>query len=184
MAIGPVQLIVLGFEHPQFHGEIIAELEKLRESDAVLVIDSLAVYNDPTGEREVEHLSNLTTDEGRRARQQGRSTRRPRHRRRSSHQRAVPQALQAGCWKASPGSFPSHDPVWTPTPTASGVSISCTRILVRGLLVRGLHPSCRISSRMGDVCGCGGVLNRERPGRRREMITRPEERRLSERRGA
>jgi hypothetical protein len=27
MAIGPVQLIVLGFEHPQFHGEIIAELE-------------------------------------------------------------------------------------------------------------------------------------------------------------
>ena len=27
MAIGPVQLIVLGFEHPKFHGEIIAELE-------------------------------------------------------------------------------------------------------------------------------------------------------------
>lgn len=26
MAIGPVQLIVLGFEHPEFHGEIIAEL--------------------------------------------------------------------------------------------------------------------------------------------------------------
>ena len=23
MAIGPVQLIVLGFEHPEFHGEII-----------------------------------------------------------------------------------------------------------------------------------------------------------------
>ena len=29
MAIGPVQLIVLGFEHPNFHGEIIEELEKL-----------------------------------------------------------------------------------------------------------------------------------------------------------
>ena len=26
MAIGPVQLIVLGFTHPEFHGEIIAEL--------------------------------------------------------------------------------------------------------------------------------------------------------------
>jgi hypothetical protein len=25
MAIGPVQLIVLGFEHSEFHGEIIAE---------------------------------------------------------------------------------------------------------------------------------------------------------------
>ena len=31
MAIGPVQLIVLGFNHPNFHGEVIAELERLRE---------------------------------------------------------------------------------------------------------------------------------------------------------
>jgi hypothetical protein len=42
MAIGPVQLIVLGFEQPDFHGEIIAELERLRESDTVRVIDALA----------------------------------------------------------------------------------------------------------------------------------------------
>jgi uncharacterized membrane protein len=63
MAIGPVQLIVLGFNHPEFHGEIIAELERLRESDTVRVIDSLAVYKDAEGELEVEHLSNLTTEE-------------------------------------------------------------------------------------------------------------------------
>ena len=63
MAIGPVQLIVLGFSHPDFHGEIIAELERLRESDTVRVIDSLAVYKDADGELEVEHLSNLSTDE-------------------------------------------------------------------------------------------------------------------------
>ena len=63
MAIGPVQLIVLGFNHPEFHGEIIAELEKLRESDTVRVIDSLAVYKDAEGELEVEHLSNLSEDE-------------------------------------------------------------------------------------------------------------------------
>ena len=63
MAIGPVQLIVLGFSHPDFHGEIIAELERLRESDTVRVIDSLAVYKDADGEVEVEHLSNLSTDE-------------------------------------------------------------------------------------------------------------------------
>ena len=63
MAIGPVQLIVLGFNHPDFHGEIIAELEKLRESDTVRVIDSLAVYKDAEGELEVEHLSNLSEDE-------------------------------------------------------------------------------------------------------------------------
>ena len=43
MAIGPVQLIVLGFSHPEFHGEIVAELERLRQSDTVRVIDALAV---------------------------------------------------------------------------------------------------------------------------------------------
>ena len=60
MAIGPVQLLVLGFSRPDFHGEIIAELERLRESDTVRVIDALAVYKDAQGELEVEHLSNLT----------------------------------------------------------------------------------------------------------------------------
>jgi len=63
MTIGPVQLIVLGFKHPDFHGEIIAELERLRESDTERVIDALAVYKDAAGEVEVEHLSNLTQDE-------------------------------------------------------------------------------------------------------------------------
>src|SRR5829696_2481349 len=63
MAVGPVQLIVLGFNHPNFHGEVIAELERLRKSDTVRVIDSLAVYKDADGEIEVEHLSNLSTDE-------------------------------------------------------------------------------------------------------------------------
>jgi len=63
VAIGPVQLIVLGFQQPEFHGEIIAELERLRESDTVRVIDALAVHKDAAGEIEVQHLSNLTKDE-------------------------------------------------------------------------------------------------------------------------
>ena len=63
MAIGPVQLIVLGFKHPEFHGEIIDELERLRASDTVRVIDSLAVYKDKDGEVEIEHLSNLSEEE-------------------------------------------------------------------------------------------------------------------------
>ena len=63
MAIGPVQLVVLGFDHPEFRGEIIEELERLRESDTVRVIDSIAVYKDAEGELEVAHLSNLTQDE-------------------------------------------------------------------------------------------------------------------------
>ena len=63
MAIGPVQLIVLGFERPDFHGEIIAELERLRESDTVRVIDALAVHKDADGEIEVQHLSTLSKDQ-------------------------------------------------------------------------------------------------------------------------
>jgi uncharacterized membrane protein len=63
MAIGPVQLLVLGFPQPDFHGEIIDELERLRRSDTVRVVDALAVYKDPAGEITAMHLSNLTEDE-------------------------------------------------------------------------------------------------------------------------
>src|SRR3954464_4467095 len=63
MAVGPVQLVVLGFKSPDFHGEVIAELERLRESDTVKVIDALAGYKDAEGDIEVEHLSNLTQEE-------------------------------------------------------------------------------------------------------------------------
>jgi uncharacterized membrane protein len=63
MAIGPVQLIVLGFEHPEFHGEIVAELERLKKSDTVRVIDALAVHKDADGGIEVAHLSNLSKEE-------------------------------------------------------------------------------------------------------------------------
>ena len=63
MTVGPVQLIVLGFDHPNFHGEIIAELERLHDEQTVRVIDALAVHKDADGEIEVQHLSNLTKDE-------------------------------------------------------------------------------------------------------------------------
>jgi uncharacterized membrane protein len=63
MAIGPVQLIVLGFNHPNFHGEVIAELERLHENGMVRVIDSIAVYKDADGDLEMEHLSNLSEAE-------------------------------------------------------------------------------------------------------------------------
>ncbi len=49
MSIGPVQLIVLGFSKPDFKGEVIEELGRLRDSDVVRVIDSLTVYKDAEG---------------------------------------------------------------------------------------------------------------------------------------
>jgi uncharacterized membrane protein len=63
MAIGPVQLIVLGFVNPEFKGEVIAELQKLRESDTVRVIDSLVVHKDAEGEVSTLVVENLTDDE-------------------------------------------------------------------------------------------------------------------------
>ena len=63
MAIGPVQLIVLGFSEPEFTGEIKAELERLRESDTIRVIDAIAVHKDAEGEINTERMSNLTPDE-------------------------------------------------------------------------------------------------------------------------
>jgi len=50
MAIGPVQLLVLGFSEPNFQGEIMAELDRLKESDTVRVIDGLAIHKDAEGE--------------------------------------------------------------------------------------------------------------------------------------
>jgi len=63
MAIGPVQLFVLGFDNPEFHGEIIAELDRLKDSGTIRVIDALAVHKDANGDIEIAHLSNLTRDE-------------------------------------------------------------------------------------------------------------------------
>jgi uncharacterized membrane protein len=63
MAIGPVQLLVLGFKSPEFHGEIVGELQRLRDDDMVRVIDAVAVHKHPDGEITTLKMSNLTLDE-------------------------------------------------------------------------------------------------------------------------
>ena len=63
MALGPVQLLVLGFSHPEFQGEIRGELDRLRDNDLVRVIDALAVRKDADGNVETLHDSQLTGDQ-------------------------------------------------------------------------------------------------------------------------
>src|SRR4029450_10300200 len=63
MAIGPVQLLVLGFKHPNFQGEIRGELDRLRDNDLVRVIDALAVAKDADGNVATLHDSQLSDDE-------------------------------------------------------------------------------------------------------------------------
>ena len=63
MVIGPVQLLVLGFEHPEFTGSIVEELHRLRDEGIVRVVDALVVYKDNEGEVSTVHVSDLTLDE-------------------------------------------------------------------------------------------------------------------------
>jgi uncharacterized membrane protein len=63
MTIGPVQLLVLGFSQPDFKGEIRDELDRLRDSDTVRVIDALGVRKDADGVVETLHESQLSDDE-------------------------------------------------------------------------------------------------------------------------
>jgi len=61
--IGPVQLLVVGFEQPDFKGEVLAHLQRLREHDLVRVIDILLVHKDAAGELETRQVSDLSAQE-------------------------------------------------------------------------------------------------------------------------
>jgi uncharacterized membrane protein len=62
MAVGPMQLLVLGFDKPQFEGEIAREIQRLADHDAVRVIDSLTVFKDANGETTVAKANTLTPE--------------------------------------------------------------------------------------------------------------------------
>ena len=63
MTLGPVQMLVVGFDDPKFTGEIAEELAKLRDSDVIRLIDVLAVWKDANGEVEAIQASDLSVEE-------------------------------------------------------------------------------------------------------------------------
>jgi uncharacterized membrane protein len=63
MTTGPVQILVVGFEHPQFDGSILAELQRLKESDVVRLVDLIVVRKDDDGNIERVLRSDLSTEE-------------------------------------------------------------------------------------------------------------------------
>ena len=63
MSLGPVQLLVVAFDRPDFSGEVLAELERLRESDVVRVIDLLVVHKGADDVVRRLHHSELTAAE-------------------------------------------------------------------------------------------------------------------------
>ena len=63
LTLGPVQMLVVGFEGDNFSGEIREELERLKEHDIVRLIDLLLVKKTNDGEIEVLQTSDLDQDE-------------------------------------------------------------------------------------------------------------------------
>ena len=63
MPIGPVQVVVIGFADPNFDGQALKELERLRDSDVVRMIDLLVVYKKDDGSVEQLRRSDLSDDE-------------------------------------------------------------------------------------------------------------------------
>ena len=63
LTLGPVQMLVVGFEGDNFTGEIRKELARLKEHDVIRLIDLLLVKKNADGELEVLQQSDLDQDE-------------------------------------------------------------------------------------------------------------------------
>jgi uncharacterized membrane protein len=62
LPFGPVQLLVLGFDRVRFDGEIMPELERLKDADIIRLIDLIFVTNN-RGVIDTIQTSDLTTEE-------------------------------------------------------------------------------------------------------------------------
>jgi uncharacterized membrane protein len=56
-------MLILGFENPNFKGEALAELQKLRDADIIRVIDAMVVYKDEDGNVAVLQDTDLSGEE-------------------------------------------------------------------------------------------------------------------------
>jgi uncharacterized membrane protein len=63
LTLGPVQMLIVGFEGDNFDGSIMEELNRLKEHDIVRLIDLLFVKKNDDGEIEVQQRSDLNADE-------------------------------------------------------------------------------------------------------------------------
>lgn len=61
--IGPVQLVVYGFENPKFGGGIAAELMRLKDEGILRVIDALVVHKNAEGEVRNIQVTDLTEEQ-------------------------------------------------------------------------------------------------------------------------
>jgi uncharacterized membrane protein len=57
MALGPIEVLVVGFPGNQFNGEILPELERLVEAETISIVDGLLVRKDENGDVEFVEFS-------------------------------------------------------------------------------------------------------------------------------
>ncbi len=63
MTVGPLHLVVLAFDKPNFEGWVADELDFLRESGVITIVDALAVYKTPEGDVEALQESDLDLED-------------------------------------------------------------------------------------------------------------------------
>lgn len=63
MTLGPIQLLAVSFPESNFSGQIIAELNRLRDHDFVRLVDALAVRKSADGSLVALQWSDLSIDE-------------------------------------------------------------------------------------------------------------------------
>lgn len=63
MEIGPLQLVVVGFESPTLDGSVLDSLVDASDSGLIRIVDLLGVYKDDEGNVASAEMSELTEDE-------------------------------------------------------------------------------------------------------------------------
>jgi hypothetical protein len=59
MALGPIELLVIGFPGNRFTGGILPEVERLVDNDVITLVDALLIYKDDDGEVEIVELDQV-----------------------------------------------------------------------------------------------------------------------------
>jgi uncharacterized membrane protein len=63
LQLGPVQMLVVGFDRDQFKGEILPELKRLGDEGVIRVLDLMVVAKHENGEIESLQQSDLSTEQ-------------------------------------------------------------------------------------------------------------------------
>ena len=62
MTLGPLEYTVIGFDKPDFKGEIAAELKKVVDKRIIRIVDVVVIYKDAMGKVDLAELDNISDE--------------------------------------------------------------------------------------------------------------------------